>query len=429
MENYNDQKKPGERGFGTILGYFALAILGILLGAAIIYGLFLSFFAPVTETTIEPEVIEVEEENNNLPVVVESENSLADVAEQALDAVVGVNKHVYITRFGEQSLEEVESGSGVIIEDNGYIVTNQHVIEGANKITVVIPGKGSYEAELVGSDAMTDLALLKIEVSDLVALPIGDSDQMRVGEKVMAIGNPFGYFQQTVTAGIISAVGRQVRMPGSDYVYTFLQTDALVNPGNSGGPLLNLKAEIIGINTAKIALVGVEGIGLAVPSNTVKRVINDLYEHGRVIRPHLGVIIDDWLQYGEVEPERGVIIVDIAAGSAADEAGLQVGDIIVAIDNSDVYYLAQLFDRLFSYYPGDTVTIIYYRNGVREEVVVTLGERPDNLPAQVEIEEPEPEEETELPEDGGEPGDSDEDDEVGNTDDSETAGDLEDADM
>jgi serine protease Do len=424
MDNYHDQNNPGKKGFGTFIGYLALGILGILLGAAIIYGLFMFFFAPVTETTIEPEIIEDEVEEDDLSVIERNENSLADVAEQALDAVVGVNKHVYITRFGEQSLEEIESGSGVIIEENGYIVTNQHVIEGANKITVVIPGKGSYEAELVGSDAMTDLALLKIGVSDLVALSIGDSDLLRVGEKVLAIGNPFGYFQQTVTAGIISAVGRQVRMPGSDYVYTFLQTDALVNPGNSGGPLLNLNAEIIGINTAKIALVGVEGIGLAVPSNTVKRVINDLYEHGRVIRPHLGVIIDDWLQYGEVEPERGVIIVDIASGSAADEAGLQVGDIIVSIDNNDVYYLAQLFDNLFSYYPGDTVTIAYYRNGVREEVVITLGERPDNLPAQVEVdEEPETDEDTEPVEDNGDLEDIEE------TDESEVTGEPEDADM
>ncbi len=406
MSNQYERNESGSTGFWPVMGYISLAVLGILLGAAMLYGALVFFFSPQSEISFPKDEVEKQLEEK-LPVI-SSVNSLADVADQALAAVVGVNKHVFITRFGEQSLEEVESGSGVIIDPSGYIITNQHVIEGADKITVVIPGKSSYEAELVGLDAMTDLALLKIDANDLVALTIGDSDELRVGEQVLAIGNPFGYFQQTVTAGIISAVGRQVRMPGSEYVYTFLQTDALVNPGNSGGPLLNLKSEIIGINTAKIVLVGVEGIGLAIPSNTVKRVMADLFEHGRVIRPHLGVVIDDWLRYGTDEPERGVIIVDIAPDSAADNAGLQAGDIIVAIDGHDVHYLAQLFDRLFSYYPGDTVTITYYREGESSQVIVTLGERPENLPSVVEVEEPEPEGDVEQPD---EPDDQTEDQE------------------
>jgi serine protease Do len=391
-----------------VLGYISIAVLGILLGAAILYAVVVFYFSPQPEILFPKE--EMEEVNEDEQPTVNPVQSLADVADQALAAVVGVNKHVYITRFGEQSLEEVESGSGVIIDSSGYIITNQHVIEGADKITVVIPGKSSYEAELIGSDAMTDLALLKIEATDLVALSIGDSDELRVGEQVLAIGNPFGYFQQTVTAGIISAVGRQVRVPGSEYVYTFLQTDALINPGNSGGPLLNLKSEIIGINTAKIALVGVEGIGLAIPSNTVKRVMSDLFEHGRVIRPHLGVVIDDWLRYGVDQPERGVIIVEIAPDSAADNAQLQAGDIIVAINGHEVHYLAQLFDRLFSYYPGDTVTITYFREGESSQVTVTLGERPENLPSVVELEEPDDEDDDEQPDEPqGEAEDQEED--------------------
>ena len=394
MDNNNSS---GRGGFWSVIGYLAFAMLGILLGAGLVYGLFLFVLSPAEVPAVtEPVVSEEEETTVTVP---ESENSLADVAERALPAVVGVNKHVLMSRFGEQQFEQLESGSGVIVDEEGYIVTNQHVIENAGKITVVIPGKGSYEAELVGSDSLTDLALLKIEESDLVALPIGDSEQLRVGERVLAIGNPFGYFQQTVTAGIISAVGRQVRMPGSDYIYTFLQTDALVNPGNSGGPLLNMNAEIIGINTAKIALVGVEGIGLAVPSNTLKRVIADLYEHGRVIRPHLGVVIDDWLRYGEGDPERGVVIVSIAPESAADRAGLQQGDVIVEINGQPIHYLAMLFDTLFSYYPGDRVTIGYFREGVRNNVTVVLGERPEGLPSQVEVEEPEePAEDPEIEE-------------------------------
>lgn len=411
MSTQYDRKESGVIGFWSVLGYISLAVLGILLGAAIFYGAIVYFFSPQPEISFPKN--EVEEQGEEKLPATSTGYSLVEVVDQALAAVVGVNKHIFVTRFGEQSLEEVESGSGVIIDPDGYIITNQHVIEGADKITVVIPGKSSYEAELIGLDPMTDLALLKIEEIDLVALAIGDSDELRVGEQVLAIGNPFGYFQQSVTAGIISAVGRQVRMPGSEYVYTFLQTDALVNPGNSGGPLLNLKSEIIGINTAKISLVGVEGIGLAIPSNTVKRVLADLFEHGRVIRPHLGVVIDDWLRYGADEPERGVIIVDIAPDSAADNAGLQAEDIIVAIDGHDVHYLAQLFDRLFSYYPGDTVTITYFRDGESSQATVTLGERPENLPSVVEVEELEPEsddEQTDEPDDQEE--DQEEEDEV-----------------
>ncbi len=402
----DNNKNSGRGGFWSAIGYIAFGVLGILLGAAILYGLFIFFLSPPADVVIPEETEDEVEEQQDLPEI-EIENSLADVAEQALAAVVGVNKHLNVNRFGEQRLEEVESGSGVIIDEEGYIITNQHVVDLADHLTVIIPGLGIYEAELIGSDTLTDLALLKIEETGLVALQLGDSDQLRVGEKVLAIGNPFGYFQQTVTSGIISALERQVRFPRSEYIYPFIQTDALVNPGNSGGPLINLNAEVIGINTAKIALVGVEGIGLAIPSNTVKRVMSDLLEHGRVIRPHLGVIIDDWLQYGEVEPERGVIIVDVAPGSAADNAGLQAGDIIVSINGEDVFYLALLFDKLFSYYPGDTVTITYYREGIENEVTVVLGERPENLPAQMEVEQPEEEE----PDSSGEPGQQENNDE------------------
>jgi len=389
--DHNNDARHHHVGLWSFIGYLSFGILGILLGAVLVYGLVTYFFAQEKDDQAVLPVIDRLEEVPHKPVSPGS--SLADVVDLVMPAVVGINRHLSVSRFGEQSLQEVESGSGVIISSDGYIVTNQHVIENAGKITVVIPDKGRFDAELIGSDALTDLALLRIEASGLTDIAIGDSDKVRVGETVFAIGNPLGYFQQSVTAGIISAVGRQVQVPGSEYVYTFIQTDALVNPGNSGGPLVNLKGEIIGINTAKIALTGVEGIGLAIPSNTLKRVIDDLWEHGRVIRPHLGVIIDDWIDYSGLEPEKGVLIVDVAPESAADSAGLVPGDIIVSINGHDVLYLAQLFDRLFSYYPGDIITIAYFRNSIRAEVVVTLGERPEFLPAQVELEEREQESE------------------------------------
>ena len=382
MENSQRDYSGSRRGgIWSFIGYLSFGILGILLGAVLVYGLFVFYLAPenepvLTETTEQDREVDQEESPTiHLP---EYELSLADIVDEVMPAVVSVNKHVSISRFGEQRLEEVESGSGVIIDSNGYIVTNHHVIEGADKVTILIPGKGRYDAEIVGEDILTDLALLKIDESGLIEMPLGDSLQARVGETVMAIGNPLGYFQQTVTAGIISALDRQVRFPGSGYAYTFIQTDALVNPGNSGGPLVNLQGEIIGINTAKITLMGVEGIGLAIPSNTVKRVIDDLVEHGRVIRPHIGVVLEDWIDYSGEEPEKGVLIVDIAPDTAADEAGFQQGDIIVAIDDKDVQYFAQLFDRLLDYYPDETVVITYYRDGERLEETLTFGERPED---------------------------------------------------
>lgn len=403
-DDLNREQENCHRGFWYYIGYLAFGILGIILGAALVYGI-LIYTTDMESEPVQP-LAEVENDEAEVPLILPDNNSgIVEVVEQVMPAVVGVNKHIYLSPGIEQSLEEVESGSGVIISEDGYIVTNHHVVEDADWITVVLPGKGSYEAELVGSDALTDLALLKIEATGLLHISFGNSDQIRVGETVLAFGNPLGYFQQSVTAGIISAVKRQVRVPGSEYAYTFVQTDALVNPGNSGGPLVNSKGETIGINTAKISLAGVEGIGLSIPSNTVQRVIKDIIESGRVIRPHLGVVIEDWLEYGDQQPERGIIIRDIAPDSAAERAGLMPGDIIVSINGEEIYYLAMLFDALFAYYPGDVVTIHYYRDGIKAEVELTLGERPEFLPVIQDLpepgepeEEPEPEEETETEE-------------------------------
>lgn len=405
MENNNYYRGSKRGGFWSVVGYLAFGLLGILLGAVIVYGIFVFFLAPeVTEPTVIEEVETAPEEDVAEPDVAEPDVELQpaaapciiDVIEEVMPAVVGVSRQVLITRFGEESLEPAESGSGVIISSDGYIITNHHVIEGADNISVLLPDKGRYDAQLVGEDTLTDLALLQIDETGLTAMPLGDSNQLKVGETVAAIGNPLGYFQQTVTAGIISAVDRQVRFPGSDFAYSFVQTDALVNPGNSGGPLVNLDGEIIGINTAKISLMGVEGIGLSIPSNTVERVVDDLLEHGRVIRPHLGVVIDDWPLYSNKEPDKGVLILDIAPDSPAEEVGLQAGDVIVAMDDREVQYIAQLFDRLLDYYPGDNTVVSYYRDGEKSEVEVVLGERPEEWevefdPEDFDFEEPEEE--------------------------------------
>ncbi len=407
MDHNNYYKNTNRGGFWSLIGYLAFGLLGIIVGAALIYGLFVYFLAPeVTGPPVAEEEVETDpEEEAEVPdpeLQPAASPCIIEVIEEVMPAVVGVSRQVFVSRFGEESLEPAESGSGVIISSDGHIITNHHVIEGADSISVLLPDKGRYDAEIVGEDTLTDLALLKIDETGLTAMSLGDSGQLRVGETVAAIGNPLGYFQQTVTAGIVSAVDRQVRFPGSDFAYSFVQTDALVNPGNSGGPLVNLEGEIIGINTAKISLMGVEGIGLSIPSNTVKRVVDDLLEHGRVIRPHLGVVVDDWPLFSDVEPDNGVLILDIAPDSPAEEVGLQAGDVIVAMDGREIQYIAQLFDRLLDYYPGDTTVVTFYRDGDRREVEVDLGERPEEWevefdPEDFEFEEPEEDPDNDVP--------------------------------
>jgi len=378
---HNDHKKRG--GIWAFIGYASFGILGIFLGAALFYFLFSAYLIPVTDEQAPEEVREEvpeadpDPEEEALPDV-ERDRDTVEIVDSVMPAVVGVSSLQNTEAFGEQQVQQAESASGVIVSSDGYIVTNQHVIRNGEEIMVIIPDKGHYEAELIGSDAMTDLALLRIEETGLTYVPLADSGKNRVGETVLAIGNPLG-LQQTVTLGIISAVDRQVRIPGTDYAHTFVQTDAVVNPGNSGGPLLNMQGEIVGINTAKIALAGVEGIGLSIPSSTVDRVIRDLQEYGEVKRPHMGVLIDDYLSYDDPEPDKGVYLVEIVPDSPADQAGLTDGDIIVEVDNQGIDYIAQLFDKLLFYYPDDTVTIKYYRDGVEKQATLTFEERPDDL--------------------------------------------------
>ncbi len=365
------------RGMWTFIGYISFGVLGILLGAALVYGLFFFYLVPhAEEVAPEPEENDLPEEAP-LPAP-ERDQDIVYVVEQVMPAVVGVSSRFDIAQFGGQQFEQTESASGVVVSPDGYIITNHHVIENAEEIQVIMPDKGIFDAELVGSDTMTDLALLRIDENDLTYIPLADSGQSRVGETVLAIGNPLG-LQQTVTAGIISAVERQVMIPGTDYAYTFIQTDAVVNPGNSGGPLVNLDGEIVGINTAKIALPGVEGIGFSVPSNTVDRVTRDFLEYGKVLRPHMGVLIEDWLDYDDPEPDMGVRLVEVVPGSPADEAGLESGDIIVAIDDQNIDFLAKLFDIMLYYYPDDTVSITFFRDGEENETSLTFQERPEDL--------------------------------------------------
>lgn len=272
------------------------------------------------------------------------------------------------------------TGSGVIIKKNGYIVTNNHVVENASKVEVVLEDKRTYVAEVMGTDPETDLALLKIDEDNLPFLHLGNSDELKVGEWVVAVGNPFN-LTSTVTAGIVSAKGRNInliRQKGGEYaIENFIQTDAAVNPGNSGGALVNTAGELIGINTAIASQTGsYSGYSFAIPINLAKKIIKDLSDYGEVKRAILGVRIQDITQ--ELADEKGlkdlngVFIPDVNDGGAADKAGIKAGDVITKINDISVNKSSGLQEQISKYHPGDKVKISLLRDGKEKEVTATL---------------------------------------------------------
>lgn len=271
------------------------------------------------------------------------------------------------------------SGSGVIISDDGYIVTNNHVIEEATNIEVVMNDNQRYFAKLVGADKSTDLALLKIKAQSLPFVPYGNSDKVQPGEWVLAIGNPFD-LNSTVTAGIVSAKARNIgilRERNGLSIEAFIQTDAAVNPGNSGGALVNLAGELIGVNTAIATSSGsYQGYSFAIPVSLVKKVMDDLLEFGKVQRGLLGINIGDVdaaraEQYG-LTVTQGVFVSNVLAGSAAEESGMLPGDVIVAIDSHDVKSVSELQEWVARNRPGHEITVSFLRDGKKLEVVATL---------------------------------------------------------
>ena len=274
------------------------------------------------------------------------------------------------------------SGSGVIIMENGYIVTNNHVIENASKIEVILNDKRSYDAELVGRDPETDLALLKIEEVGLPFLRFGNSDDVKGGEWVIAVGNPFN-LTSTVTAGIVSAKGRNINLlrQNSEYaIENFIQTDAAVNPGNSGGALVNTSGELIGINTAIASQTGsYAGYSFAVPVNIAKKILDDLRKYGEVKRAILGVRIQDinaeLASEKEIEHIEGVYVPEVVKDGAADKAGIKDGDIIIKIDGEAVNKASELQEEISKYHPGDDITVTIRRDNKDLEKSVKLLSR------------------------------------------------------
>jgi Do/DeqQ family serine protease len=280
------------------------------------------------------------------------------------------------------SREVASAGSGVIVDaENGYILTNHHVVDGADKIEVYLFNEDSLDAEVVGSDPATDIAVLKVEADNLKEIPIGDSNAVEVGDFVIAIGNPFG-LGNTVTSGIVSAVGRTGISPtvGGDVIEDFIQTDASINPGNSGGALVNMRGELVGINSAIFTRSGGNiGIGFAVPSEIARSIMGQIVDFGEVRRGLLGVTIttidSESAKALGAEVNRGALVSDIQPGSAAEEAGVQVDDIIVRVDNKKINDSRELANAIGLKGSGDTVRIELLRDGEKRTVTATLGQR------------------------------------------------------
>ncbi|MCB9273592.1 MAG: Do family serine endopeptidase [Lewinellaceae bacterium] len=275
---------------------------------------------------------------------------------------------------------EMGAGSGVIINDKGYIITNNHVIDNADDIEVTLHDNRTFKATVVGTDPATDLALLQIRTEGLPTLPMANSDDVKVGEWVLAVGNPFN-LNSTVTAGIVSAKARNINIVKDQYaVESFIQTDAAINPGNSGGALVNLDGQLVGINTAIASPTGAySGYGFAVPSNIVAKVVKDLLAYGTVQRGYLGAMIRDvnsqLAREKSLNMAEGVYVDSLVANSAAAQAGIKAGDVIVAVDNNPVKRVPELQEMIARHHPGDEVAVKAIRDGKEKTFNVRLNKR------------------------------------------------------
>nr|WP_092073344.1 trypsin-like peptidase domain-containing protein [Dendrosporobacter quercicolus]NSL48897.1 trypsin-like peptidase domain-containing protein [Dendrosporobacter quercicolus DSM 1736]SDM49568.1 serine protease Do [Dendrosporobacter quercicolus] len=301
-------------------------------------------------------------------------------AQTVSPAVVGITNKAYARDyFNRKVLVEQGTGSGVIFDVNGYIVTNYHVVENSQELVVSLADGRTFPGKVLGSDPATDLAVVKVEASDLPVAVLGDSNGLMVGEPAIAIGNPLGLeFQGSVTAGVISALNRSLEI--GERKFQLIQTDAAINPGNSGGALVNADGVVIGINSAKISVAGVEGIGFSIPINTARPIIQSIIEKGRVIRAYLGVGILDKAsaaQYGyELRIDRGVYVAQVAQGGPAAKAGIREGDIIYKVAGIETNSVADLRAAVDAQSIGANAEVVIGRSGKTQTVNVLLEEMP-----------------------------------------------------
>jgi serine protease Do len=327
-----------------------------------------------TTATTEPDWTLPLTENEN-PVLPDFVSVVAKVK----PSVVAINTEVITYDiFNRPSIQE-GAGSGWIIDEDGYVVTNNHVIEGAESITVTLADGRTFSAGIVGTDALTDLAVLKINAQDLVKADLGDSSKVRVGEWVLALGNPLG-LGISAKEGIVSRVEVSVQISSGQTLYDLIETSAAINPGNSGGPLVNMRGEVIGITSVKIAMVGVEGMGYAMSSKTAIPVIEELVQKGYVVRPWLGITVydvDQWLVFRyDLAVDDGAFVTQVTDGSPAATAGIKPGDVIVSLGGVTITNAQQLTEAIHSQQIGAETEITFWRGATQNTTYATLIESP-----------------------------------------------------
>jgi len=294
-------------------------------------------------------------------------------------SVVAINTEVVTFDFFNQPFTQEGAGSGWIIDENGIIVTNNHVVEGAESVTVTLSDDRVFSAETISTDPLTDLAILKINTGGLTAVKVGDSSRLRVGDWVVAIGNALG-LGISAKEGIVSRVGVPLSVSSGQTLYDLIETSAAINPGNSGGPLVNMAGEVIGITSVKIATVGVEGLGYAININTAAPVIEDLVTTGYVIRSWLGVVlytVDEGaaLRF-RLAVNQGVLVTEMARNSPADKAGLEPGDVIISFGGKEMTSTQGLIQAIHDGQIGQEIEIIFWRGDARTTTFATLAESP-----------------------------------------------------
>ena len=397
----NKQKRPKKlkeksnnngAGFGkTVLLPFACGILGAGLVVGTCFGvpnirenLFSQFSVQEGTSSSTSNGL-----NTQQISLVDYSETAVGVAQKVLPSIVGINVTYSVNSifYGNQGTASAQ-GSGVIISQDGYILTNNHVVNSsssssfyelgkASKITVKLYNDDTeYEAEIIGTDEQTDLAVIKIDKDGLTTAELGDSDAVQVGEFCMALGNPLG-LGSTVTDGIVSAVNREVTDEDGNE-YTAIQTNAAINSGNSGGALVNSQGQVIGINTLKVAGDGVEGVGFAIPINSTKDIYSQLIEYNKVKRPYLGIggIEVDERTAKENNLTEGIYVKTLEDFSAAEKAGIRVGDVITKADGKDIKTMDELNEIKNAKKIGDKITLTVWRNGKTEDITVTLQEQP-----------------------------------------------------
>lgn len=366
-------------------GLFSLGVYHFVTPEKNVYPVVQQTSPPVYHTSYDPAV------SSNIDFTVAAERTVNAVVHIKTTMKVPASRYVdpleqffFGSPYGNRNTPQVGAGSGVILTQDGYIITNNHVVENSSDIEVTLNNKRTYKGKVVGKDPNTDLAVIKIEEQGLPVIPLANSDQVKVGEWVLAVGNPFN-LTSTVTAGIVSAKGRNIDIIQGNYkIESFIQTDAVVNPGNSGGALVNMNGELVGLNTAIQTHTGsYEGYAFAIPSNLVKKVATDIIEFGSVQRGLLGVNIRDidydFARQKGIDHLQGVWVEQPIAGGAAQEAGIRSGDIITSINDVPVNSVAALQENVGLHRPGDKIKVTVNRSGDTKDILVTLKNKSGNL--------------------------------------------------